>query len=403
MSILFFLGSLIGALFTLNALRRRSLWLPALVTGEIPVHHLVWQGALTALFIWAGVLDHLLGRIALGITLVSWAGLLVMVYWSEQTKPVLRRALDGFGSGTRPGPAPTFMDFVRVRAQLPHGVEAVTDVAYGPDPAHLLDLHLPEDRSVSHPVLLQIHGGGWRRGTKERDARPLVYSMAKNGWVCVSIAYRLSPAATFPDHLVDVKRAIAWIRENIEQWGGDPSFVAVTGGSAGGHLAALAALTSDDATYQPGFEQADTSVQACVPLYGIHDLLDRNRIRYPWPFIESIVMKVSPTEDAEAWDRASPLTRVRTEAPPFFVLHGSHDFLVPPPESSQFVEALRAVSNESVLYAELPGATHGFDVLHSLRSRHVVHAVGKYLGGVQERAQPNRPTDQEMKSTPPGL
>ena len=122
-------------------------------------------------------------------------------------------------------------------------------------------------------------------------------------------------------------------------------------------------------------------MQACVPLYGIHDLLDRNRLRYPWPFIESIVMKVSPSEDTEAWDKASPLTRVGPEAPPFFVLHGSHDFLVPPAESRQFVAALRAVSSQPVLYAELPGATHGFDVMHSLRSRHVVHGIGKYLGG----------------------
>lgn len=382
LSVLFFLGSLVGAVFTVNGLRRRSLWLPALVTSELAIHHLLWQAAVTGLFIWGGVLDDLLGRLALGVTLASWMGLLVMVYWAERAKPVMRAALNGLGGGVVPGPAPTFGDFVRARARLPHGVEAVTDLPYGPDPANLLDLHLPEDRSVSHPVLIQIHGGGWRRGYKEREARPLVFSMAKNGWVCVSIGYRLSPAATFPDHLVDVKRAIAWVRNSVHRWGGDPSFIALTGGSAGGHLAALAALTPNDPAYQPGFEEADTSVQACVPLYGIHDLLDRNRLRYPWPFIESIVMKVSPTEDPEAWDQASPLTRVGREAPPFFVLHGSHDFLVPPAESRQFVAALRDVSVAPILYAELPGATHGFDVMHSLRSRHVVHGIGKYLGGI---------------------
>lgn len=401
MSALFFIGSLIGALFTFNALRKRSLWLPALVTGEIPIHHLVWQGVLTGLFVWAGVLDDLLGRIALGITLASWAGLLVMVYWSERAKPVLRTSLGGFGSGTPPGPAPTFLDFVRVRARVPAGVETVADLAYGPHPANLLDLHLPEDRSVQHPVLLQVHGGGWRRGTKEREARPLVYSMAKNGWVCVSISYRLSPEATFPDHLIDVKRAIAWIREHIARWGGDPSFIAITGGSAGGHLAAMAALTANQPGYQPGFERADTGVQACVPLYGIHDLLDRNRIRYPWPFIEAIVMKVSPLTDPEAWDRASPISQVGPDAPPFFVLHGSHDFLVPPAESRQFVDVLRQVSRQPVHYAELPGATHGFDALHSLRSRHVVHAIGKYLGAVRRhQTEPGGTTGREMDTNP---
>ena len=379
---LFLIGSLIGGLFTLNGLRRRSLWLPALVAGELAIHHLVWQAALTGLFVWGGVLDSAVGRLSLGITLASWAGLLVLVYRAEKAKPVMRAALDGLGRGAPAGPAPTFGDFVRARARLPHGVEAVADVPYGPDPAHLLDLHLPEDRSTRHPVLLQIHGGGWRRGAKERDARPLVFSMARNGWACVSIQYRLSPEATFPDHLVDVKRAMAWVRHNISRWGGDPSFIAVTGGSAGGHLAALVALTANDPRYQPGFEEVDTRAQACVPLYGIHDLLDRNRIRYPWPFVESIVMKVSPQDDPDAWERASPLTRVNEHAPPFFVLHGSHDFLVPPEESRQFVAALRAVSPVSVRYAELPGATHGFDVLHSLRSRHVVHGVGTFLDAV---------------------
>ncbi len=189
---------------------------------------------------------------------------------------------------------------------------------------------------------------------------------------------------------MDVKRAIGWVRENIHRWGGDPTFIAATGGSAGGHLAALAALTPNDPSYQPGFEDLDTSVQACVPLYGIHDLLDRNRLRYPWPFIESIVMKVSPTGDPGAWDRASPISRVTPEAPPFFVLHGSHDFLVPPAESRQFVAALRDVSAGRVVYAELPGATHGFDVLHSLRSRHVVHGIGKYLGAVHSEQKAHR-------------
>ncbi len=406
MSVLFFIGSLIGALFTFNGLRRRSLWLPALVTGELPFHHLAWQAAITVLFVLAGVLGGLLGRIALGITLVSWSGLLVMAYWGERAKPVLHEALEGLADVVKPGLAPTLGDLLRVRARLPRSVEAITDISYGPDPANLADLHLLEDRTAGHPVLLQIHGGGWRRGTKEREARPLVHSMARNGWVCVSMAYSLSPAATFPDHLVDVKRAIAWVRDNIERWGGDPSFVAVTGGSAGGHLAALAALTPNDPLYQPGFEGSDTSVQACIPLYGIHDLLDRNRIRYPWPFIESIVMKVSPKQDPQAWDRASPLSRVHAEAPPFFVLHGSHDFLVPPAESRQFVEALQAVSRNRVMYAELPGATHGFDVLHSRRSRHVVCGVEKFLGAVhsaQETPQPEPAGDREINSTPPAL
>ena len=83
--------------------------------------------------------------------------------------------------------------------------------------------------------------------------------LAAQGWVCVAINYRLAPRDPFPAHIVDVKRAIAWIREHIAEYGGDPSYLAITGGSAGGHLAALAALTPNDPAYQPGFEDADTS------------------------------------------------------------------------------------------------------------------------------------------------
>ena len=376
---LFFIGSLIGALFTFNGLRRRSLWLPAMITNELPLHHVVWQAVIVGLFAWGGALNHTLGRIALVITLASWAGLLLMVLWSVRARPVMADALAPMGLKAGTGSPPTIRDIVRVAGKLPPGVEAITGIAYGPDPAHLLDIHKPQGEQGGFPILVQVHGGGWMRGHRERESRPLIHRMAAVGWLCASIDYRLSPAATFPDHLVDLKLAISWLRARAAEHGGNPSFVALSGGSAGAHLAGLAALTPDDPAYQPGFESSDTSVQACVAFYGIHDLLDRNRIRYPWPFVESRVMKVSPDADPEAWNRASPLTQVGPHAPPFFVLHGSHDFLVPPDESRQFVAALRAVSQSPVLYAEIPGGTHGFDFFHSLRSRHVVRGVESFL------------------------
>ena len=117
-------------------------------------------------------------------------------------------------------------------------------------------------------MLLQIHGGGWMISNKNQQGFPLVYKLAANGWVCVSINYRLSPKATWPDHLVDCKRALAWVREHIDEYGGDPDYVVVTGGSAGGHLAAMVGLTANDPEYQPGFEAVDTTVRAMIPLYG---------------------------------------------------------------------------------------------------------------------------------------
>ena len=136
-----------------------------------------------------------------------------------------------------------------------------------------LDIYLPagDDAIKDAPVLLQVHGGAWTLGAKEHQGRPLMNRMAAKGWVCVAINYRLSPRDPWPAHIVDVKRAIAWVRDNIADHGGDPDYLVITGGSAGGHLAALAALTPGDPQFQPGFEDADTSVQAAVPFYGVYD------------------------------------------------------------------------------------------------------------------------------------
>jgi acetyl esterase/lipase len=159
------------------------------------------------------------------------------------------------------------------------GVEVLRNVRYGEHSRNRLDIHRPADHRTGCPVLVQVHGGAWVIGNSHQQGQPLMRKMASDGWVCVAINYRLSPKATFPDHIVDVKRSLAWVREHIHEYGGDPSTLVITGGSAGGHLAALAALTPNDPRFQPGFEDADTSVSACIPFYGVYDLCDRNNHR----------------------------------------------------------------------------------------------------------------------------
>jgi acetyl esterase/lipase len=219
--------------------------------------------------------------------------------------------------------------------------------------------------------------------------------MAAAGWVVYSISYRLSPGATFPDHLVDVKRAIAWIRENGAGHGADPSFVAITGGSAGGQLAALAALTAGDPAYQPGFEGADTSVQACVPFYGVHDLLDANGTAPRWPYLARYVLKADPERAPGLWRAASPTRSVRPDRPPFLLLHGTHDSLVGPGESRRLAAALTASGPVPVGLAEIPGATHGFDAMHSLRAERAVDGVQVVLQWLWERHRPEAGSPQE--------
>jgi acetyl esterase/lipase len=263
-------------------------------------------------------------------------------------------------------------------------VRVFRDLRYaeGAGKRHLLDVYAPHEVVSGAPVLLQIHGGGWTIGHKRQQALPLLHHLAARGWVCVAANYRLSPKATFPEHLIDVKLAIRWIREHIKEYGGDASFLAVTGGSAGGHLAALTALTANDPEYQPGFEAVDTRVQAAVPFYGVYDFTDRQRLDPKLSFqrfAERIVIKKKFADDPGAFERASPMSRVRADAPPFFVIHGALDSLVPVRDAQHFAALLRAASQAPVCYAELAHAQHAFEVFHSLRTRNIVRGVDRFL------------------------
>ena len=272
----------------------------------------------------------------------------------------------------------------------PRDVRHVRAVEYARDGDHplLLDVYLPEEPAPAgpRPAIVQVHGGAWIAGSRSEQGIPLLNHLARHGWVGFNIDYRLSPRATFPDHVVDVKRAIAWVRAHAAEYGADPDFVCLTGGSAGGHLCALAALTPGDPEFQPGFEDADTAVAAAVPFYGLYDLTDPEGIYYPelveW-VLERHVFKARLDDEPERYRAASPVHRVHAEAPPFLILHGERDTLVPVADARRFVAALRAVSESPVLYAELAGAEHAFDILPSVRTARVVEAIERFLATVR--------------------
>lgn len=243
-------------------------------------------------------------------------------------------------------------------------------------------VHPRETPAGGAPILLHIHGGGWVIGRKEQQGIPLMLHMAARNWVCFDVNYPLSPRARWPEHLIALKRAIQWIREHAAEYGADPSFLAVTGGSAGGHLAAMVALTANDPALQPDFEEADTSVQACVPLYGMYDFTAESGTRHSRQRLATLIRPMVMARDARYPDdyrAASPLYRMRPDAPPFLVLHGRNDTLVPVADARSFVAALRDVSKNPVGYAELFGAQHAFDVFPSLRSTSVLRGVARFL------------------------
>jgi acetyl esterase/lipase len=366
----------------------------AWIIGELAPHAIVAHVLMSLGFVSFGALESPAGVAALGLTLASVALL-------------LRAQLRGIGGGdeaqralaelnVRPkGDVSALHGFPNAFAFAHPRVEKLADIAYGESlpgdkgKRNLLDVIRPKDAKPGdkRPVLLQIHGGAWIIGDKREQALPLMTHMAAEyGWLCVATNYRLSPQATFPDHIVDVKRALAWIRAHIAEYGGDPGFVCVTGGSAGGHLTALTALSANDPRFQPGFEGVDTTVAAAVPFYGVYDFLDRKGIRGSQsmvPILSKQVFKTTPEQDPELWDAMNPITRISEQAPPFLVIQGTHDTLVFVEEAREFVRALKEKSRAPVAYLEMVGAQHAFDVFHSPRSAHAVRAAAAFLEKVR--------------------
>jgi acetyl esterase/lipase len=386
---LFLTVTCLGALFTLNAFvpvrRNRLLFFPSFfaswLTIELALFHIVWEIAAVVVFVWLGALDAWPGWVGLAIAVVNWVALLVIVARSRATAALGEKALETLSGDHHLDPV--HRNRVRKVRNIPYRRVAGRTVK--------LDVFTPHDPppdGVRRPALLQIHGGGWVIGDKREQGIPLLKYLASHGWVGFNANYRLSPGSTWPDHLVDLKHALAWIREHADDYGVDPDFIAVTGGSAGGHLAAMMALTANDPEYQDGIEEADTSLQAAVPFYGVYDLTNRNGRMpaqfVPW-FVEPLILKKFLADHPEDFAKASPLDCIHADAPPFFVIHGDKDTLAPVDDARDFTRCLGEVSESPVFYLELHGAQHAFDVFTSMRTRRVVKSVHRFLSVIHAR------------------
>lgn len=259
-------------------------------------------------------------------------------------------------------------------------------VRYGSDPAQRLDVwRRPDLPATPAPVLIFVPGGAWVHGSRTMQGYALLSQLAEQGWVCLSIDYRVAPHHRWPAHLVDVKTAIAWARANVDKFGGDRNFVAIAGCSAGGHLAALAGLTGGDrgdtelAAALPA--DGDTAVDAVVAIYGRYDWSDRStRERAEFvDFLQRVVVGRSIRRHPEIYRDASPIARMHPAAPPFLVVHGSGDTVIPVAQARGFVDRLRVVSRSIVGYLELPGAGHGFDMIDGTRTGVTATAIGLFL------------------------
>lgn len=233
-------------------------------------------------------------------------------------------------------------------------VVRVRNRSYGTARAQRLDLYLPRHRPAGAPMLLYLHGGGFQMGSKRLGGLPLLHHLAGRGWICASANYRLR--TPYQDSLTDAREALAWLREHADELGGDPSRVVIAGGSAGAHLAITVALT-------------DPSVSAAVGFYGYYGPAGRTTSGAP----------------------ASPLDCLTPDAPPTMIVHGALDTLVPARAARAFADQLARASSAPVVYAELPGTQHNFDLFHSLRHHAITDATQAFLEWAT-RSTASRPT-----------
>ena len=257
------------------------------------------------------------------------------------------------------------------RPMLPKGFVAEYDVKYVPngDDAQALDIYFPEtpaDKPL--PLLIWIHGGGWAAGSKAGN--PYLGQLAR-GYVTASIEYRFSQKAPFPAQIQDCQAAIRWLRANAKKYSIDPERVGVGGASAGGHLSALVATSGGKKAFPAigGNEDQSDRVQCVCDIFGptnfwtvIAQAEDDKNVKniFKWnngdPYSKLIAAKLG--EDKEKCEAVSPVHYVSKDNPPFLILHGDHDTLVPYAQSVELQAALTKAGVEATLQ-KLPGAGHG--------------------------------------------
>jgi acetyl esterase/lipase len=373
----------------LNVIARKAPWrrhpwhlvgMAAGVVGtELPVPSAAAQLAATGVAAALGAHRSGIGAAALAVSAGAAAGLAALHKPAADTRRHLQGALDevlGRGAVELWAPTPALPGRFR-RAEF----IAAEGIHYTEGQA--LDVWRKAGVTGA-PVLIQVHGGSWTGGDRRQQNLPLLAHLADSGWVCVAVDYRLGPKNRWPAQIVDVKRAIAWVRANIERYGGDPSFIAITGGSAGGHLAGLAAVTGNDPAFQPGFPDADTSVQAGVLLYGVYDLSAHNDDGSTGLRDHVRRVMIDDEPGSAAFRAASPIHRVGPDSPPLLVIHGDRDEIVSVNQAREFATRARELG-APVGYAELPYAHHAFDALASARTAATVRAVELFLSRLAKR------------------
>jgi acetyl esterase/lipase len=237
-----------------------------------------------------------------------------------------------------------------------------------------LDMARPEGEGP-FPAIVCLHAGGWVGGERQQ-MKGTIEVLARRGYVAVSPDYRLAPQDRFPAPIEDCKAVVRWLRANAKPYRIAPDKIGVFGFSAGAHLACLLGVTGKDDGLEGtgGNAEQSSAVQAVVSFFGPTDLTQpvwskEVRQRHLEPFLGGTV-----EEKADVYRRASPLTYVSKNAPPFLFVHGTADDIVPIEQSEKMVEKLRQAGVPARLIA-VPGERHGWGWSHEHRLTSLAHMM----------------------------
>ncbi len=367
--------------------------------GELPVQGIVVQGALLGLLAWWGwPAASWLSLLVIVLAIVVVIENLGLVYIAFYARRIVRRSMAN--APLAPLEIPHARDDVfgawwRTALQFPfhpRDMQLVKNVVYGPLERQRLDVWRMSTTPLHAPVVLYIHGGSWMMGNKREQGRPMLHEFVRRGWIAVVPNYRLAPRHPWPAQIEDVTRSLAWVKKNAATYGGDPERVVVAGGSAGGQLAALLALSEHDPTWRPTdvTDVTDWSVRGAMPFYGVLEMTGdeaswRGLGRGLRSLLEHRIVQV-PYEGNEPLYRAmSPLDRIEADAPPFFVVQGRNDTLVDVHVARDFVDRFRAMAAAPIYYVELPFTQHAFDISASPRTSATTRAAVAFAESVVAR------------------
>lgn len=398
---IYFLLSLLLLYATLGAVAPRRLGVRLALLVSVPailVEMLLPQIIFLGLFItfmvsWGGGLEGTLGKLGLALHLVSWVLLAYNLRRMHRTYPILdgepvldEGPVSSDWQSREDNLRVSLLPYVGIGRHARRAVEVTRSVCFR-EVGGLrlkLDVYRPRQAVMTRdgrrpPSIIYIHGGAWTVGNR-RQSPHMMFELAAAGHTVFAISYRLAPQHPLPAAIEDCKAAVAWVREHGPEYGGTRDAV-VIGGSAGGHLTAMLALTPNDPRFQPGFESADTHILAAIPLYGAFDFVSKMESKAAgfarWLF-EDVVIKKRYQDDPEHFHMMEPWRHVSKAAPPTLIVHGQSDSLVSINDSRLLYNKL-SEAGARVHIVEIPDAQHAFELsptpLHQRTMRIIKHFI----------------------------